>query len=679
MDITQIIQRLNHEGCNRLLADIETIDTDSRKISLAFSSERAEVPRWFGSEILGHHPGEVRLDRINDGGPLLMDHDGRDQVGVVESAHIDADGVGRATVRFGQSKRAEEIFQDVKDRIRRHVSVGYVVHNMKLVEERNDEPIYRVTDWEPTEISIVSVPADHTIGVNRALSPPDIKTPSGKDDSQAEISSPSSGESRMASAATLNTDPAENRSAGTPNTVPAQPTRTYEDEKEAALRANQKRVSDILSLGRQYNALDLAADFAARPEASLTEFQRVLLDKQGKAEPLKNPNSDIGMTQKDLRNFSILRAVRGLTAKDPRTRDEAGFEFEVSQEAAKKQTQRNSDGLIIPSDVLRHNVSGEAVMLRDGSGSMNTGSNGLTGPGNTGGAAIQTSVLAGSYIEILRNKAVFARGARVLGGLIGNLSIPRQTAATQGYWLGEGDEATFSAMDFGSVELKPKTSAANTVITRRLMEQSSMDVEALVRADLARSMALTIDRSGYYGTGSDKQPLGLAKMPGITALNFAGPHPTYEELVEMETLISEANADAEGMVYKARPSFRGYAKTTLEFQVSGSRPIWEKGGTVNGYVCDITNQIEQGDMFFGNFNDVLLGMWGGLELIADPYTLSTSGKIVLTTFQDIDWQFRRTESFMIGKAGGSPATPASKRAPSTPEPAAPANPEQAAA
>lgn len=659
MNINEIIRRANEQGTGKRIASVQSVDPATRTVELAFSST-AQVERWFGGEILGHEKGEVRLDRLNDGGPLLMDHDWTDQIGVVESARIDDDGVGRATVRFSRAPRAEEVFQDVQDGIRRHVSVGYAVHAMKLASESDEtSPVYRVTDWEPTEISLVSVPADHSVGIGRGLSHSGVKTGGeigDNDPAMTETGTEKTGENRMPG---TNTTPEPNNTPT--NTTPAQPVRDHEGERQAAMQAERNRVNGILDLGRQYGATDLAFEHARNPNGSVESLQRALLERQKGSQPVPSATSDVGMTKRDLGNFSILRAVRALSnPHDRRAQDAAGFEMEVSQEAAKKQAQRDGKGIIIPSDVLRHNPSGGFSMFRDGSGTMNTGSNGQTGPGSTGGSTVQTSVLAGSYIDILRNKAVFARGARMLGGLVGNISIPKQAAATKGYWIGEGDDATFSAMDFGAVELKPKTAAANTVITRRLLEQSSVDVEMLVRADLAKQMALTIDYSGYYGTGGENTPLGLANFQGIGGMTFAGPQPTWQELVELETLIAEKNADVDSMRFKARASFRGYAKTALKFNVNGSQIIWEDGGTVNGYPVDVTNQVSPGDLFFGNFGDVLMGMWGGLELIVDPYTRSTAGNVVLTTFQDIDWQFRRTESFIYAKGGsGAPTQPAS--------------------
>ncbi len=149
----------------------EAIDEEARTVQLAFSSETPYARCW-GNEILSHDANAIRLGRLKDGGPLLVDHDGRDHIGVIESVQIGADRVGRAVVRFGKSERAEEVFQDVKDGIRRSVSVMYLIHKSVLVEESDQLDTYKVTDWEPYEISIVSMPADTTVGVGRSANDP---------------------------------------------------------------------------------------------------------------------------------------------------------------------------------------------------------------------------------------------------------------------------------------------------------------------------------------------------------------------------------------------------------------------------------------------------------------------------------------------------------------------------
>lgn len=165
LEVGVCLQRTFHLG--RALRST-AIDLQARTVELAFSSE-TPVERWDGMEVLSHKAGACRLDRLNHGGAVLVNHDCDDQVGVVEEARIDSDRVGRAVVRFSQGEQGSEIFQDVVDGIRQLVSVSYLIHAMELTSKGGGEPdTYTVTDWEPLEISIVSVPADASVGVGRS-------------------------------------------------------------------------------------------------------------------------------------------------------------------------------------------------------------------------------------------------------------------------------------------------------------------------------------------------------------------------------------------------------------------------------------------------------------------------------------------------------------------------------
>ena len=148
---------------------LENANEDKRTVELAFSSEEP-YERFFGMEVLDHSENAVDMSRMTGGAPFLLGHDHNDQIGVIESARIDDDKIGRAVVRFSKSNRAEEIFQDVLDGIRTKVSVGYAVNDMELAEKGKDgnPDTYRVTKWMPFEASLVSIPADDSVGVGRS-------------------------------------------------------------------------------------------------------------------------------------------------------------------------------------------------------------------------------------------------------------------------------------------------------------------------------------------------------------------------------------------------------------------------------------------------------------------------------------------------------------------------------
>jgi HK97 family phage major capsid protein len=146
------------------------VDETTRTAELSFASEEA-CERLFGLEVLECTPKAVDLTRLNSGGNLLLDHDPRNVIGVIEQARVDPDRKCRARVRFGKSARAQEVFDDVTDGIRTSASVGYVIEDMKESKRDGEPPVWRVTRWTPLEISLVAVAADAGVGVGRSAEP----------------------------------------------------------------------------------------------------------------------------------------------------------------------------------------------------------------------------------------------------------------------------------------------------------------------------------------------------------------------------------------------------------------------------------------------------------------------------------------------------------------------------
>lgn len=641
-------EQINAGGSDRggvfRTVSIREIDQENRTVELAFSSE-APVARWFGDEVLDHSGGAMRLDRMQNGAAVLVNHDWDDQVGVVERIEIGSDRVARAVVRFGRGARADEIFQDVVDGIRKQVSVGYAVHKVEVENRKGQPDLVRVTDWEPFEISIVSVAADPTVGVGRsadnggeAQAARKIETRTRGSDMKTKITRDAQG----------NLVRAKVDDEGNIVEVVEVLERAGEAEQTALRRgteAEQARVRTLIQLGEQYGAQDLARD-AVRDGVAPDAFRERLLDhlNESRSRPLSETSetdAEIGMTDREVREFSFTRALRALAnPTDRRAQEAAGFEFEASRAAAER-TGREPEGLLVPADVL--------------SRAINTATSGSSA-GDTGGFSVATDLLAQSFIDMLRNRAVAMQLGTTMGGLVGNITIPRQASGASGYWIGEDADATEDGLEMDQIGMNPKTVAAYSEITRRLLMQSSLDVEALVRRDLATALALTIDKAFFYGTGSSNEPTGISNVAGINAIDFGidgagagtGQLPTYSEVVQMETEISADNADVASMAYVMGSGLRGHFKTTEKFSGSNGATIWEPGNTVNGYRTEVTNQINAGDLFFGNFADAMIGMWGGLELNADPYTHSTKGRLRIVAMQDVDFVLRRVESFCYG-------------------------------
>jgi HK97 family phage major capsid protein len=544
-------------------ARVESVD--DRRVSMSISSEMP-VGRSYGEEVLDHNPQSIDLSFLNSGrAPLLMDHDPERQIGVIESVSLDGSARKlRATVRFGKSALASEVYGDVADLIRGNVSIGYSI--AKMVKE-NDGKTYRVTNWRPVEVSIVSIPADVSVGVGRSM------------------------ETETTSEAVMET------SQITETLVEAQ---TQVAETEIPKERKMENSATVATESRAYDA------------------------------PIQ---AEVGLTQKEVRQFSFVRAINALAnPQDKRAWANAAFEREVS-DAAQKTYGRSAQGIFVPNEVVH--------AKRD-----------LTvGTASAGGNLVATDLLAASFIEMLRNRSVVQRaGATVLNGLVGNVAIPKQSGAATAYWVAESGAPTESQQTLAQVTMSPKTVGAYTDFSRKLMIQSSIDVESMVRRDLATVIALAIDAAALYGTGSNNQPTGIKLVSGINTKDFAATNPTFAELVGMESEVATDNADIGTMTYLFNPAQRGALKTTEKSSTSAGQFVWEAGNTVNGYRTETSNQVTAGDVFFGNFADLLIGFFSGLDLMVDPYSNSTSGTMRVVALQDTDIAVRNAVSFCYGDA-----------------------------
>lgn len=637
-------------GPLRRTAEVRQVDEEARTVEVAFSSE-TPVARWFGDEVLDHTPGAMNETRLANGAAVLWNHNPDIQIGVVESARVDSDRIGRAVLRFGRSQRAAEVWADIVDGVIRHISVGYFVRGVTTEEREGQPDRVTITDWEPFEISLVSVPADASVGVGRSAGEPPEEQGRNAPDTATQSQTPIV---QTDEEGTGNMIRILRNAAGHLVRAKVDDDGNILEEIEVLERASetralvqrgteaeQRRTADLLELGDQYSAQQLAAD-AIRNNTSVEEFTRSLLDhvqtNGGNSgtrgnQPLDDNAGVIGLTDEEAGNFSFLRAFRALAnPHDRRAQEEAAFEFEASR-AAEATSSREAQGIMVPADVMRR--------------ALNTSTSG-SAAGDTGGYAIANDLMAQSFIEMLRNRSVLLGLATPMGGLVGNIDIPGQASGATGYWIGEDEDAGGGTQDLRQIGLSPKTAAAFSEITRKMLQQSSLDAEALVRRDLARALALTMDTAGFYGSGSANQPLGIKNLTGINAVEFAAVQPTFAELVQLETEVSADNADVESMAYIGNAKFRGHCKTTEKFAGSNGATIWESGGTVNGYAAEITNQVADGDVFHGNFSDMIAAMWGGLDLTIDPYSNSKKGRLRIVAFQDIDFAYRNVESFAYG-------------------------------
>ena len=573
------------------LSRSEFVDEENRRVRIGVSSEEP-VERSFGMEVLGHSTDEINMEFMKSGrAPLLLDHKMDQVIGVVEEFKLDQAAQRTvAVVRFGRSDLAEEVFRDVLDGIRMNISVGYRVDKLTRMKDK-DENYYRAS-WTPLEVSSVAVPADASrkVGVGRSK----------------EIAEKARIEIMSEEKKEINLDDVRSESA------------------EAAKKEFARNSKEILDLAVKHNKRDLAHE-AISEGKSIEEFRGLLLDNISNDVPLETPK-DIGLTEKETKRFSIMRAINAMAnPTDRKAQENAKFEFEAS-EAAQREYGQTAQGIMLPDEVLRNWNQRDLSAGDDGD-------------------LIGQDYRAGDFIDVLRNNSAVMPLATMLNGLTGDVKIPKKTAAASAAFISaEGGAAGESELTIGNVSMSPKSLGAFTDITRQLMIQSSLDVENLVRNDLAASMAIAIDDAALEGSGSSGNPTGITNTSGINTVSLSSAAaPTFAEMVSMETAVRVDNALLGDLAYIVHPSNYGTLKTTEK--ATNTAQFVAVNDEINGYKAVVSPQLTANNYVFGNFNDLLVGMFGGLDVVVDPYTASSSGTVRIVALQSVDVAVRHAVSF----------------------------------
>jgi HK97 family phage major capsid protein len=677
--------------------DRSKVDGEKRTIELAFSSE-APVERWGENEVLSHEKGDYDFARLNDSHPLLLghnEHDPKTQIGVIESARVDGDKVGRAVVRFGTGQLASEIFEDVKGGIRKLVSVGY---NRTGIVESKKAPDGMMTTryrWEPSHIAIVPVPADTNVGIGRSKKRlcPDCggagtcqecdgdgeDTEGGRCDhcngngrcadcgGNGYISTAKSNESvdtsKIDNAKRANQhdnksmrillDP-KSADGGSPTAAmtPEERTKIEEGAINRDLERRKKIRSAADALGAQFKnspgaekEIRALADKAIDERTSVEDFNVTLLQAIPNVRKCETTDANIGMTKKETRGYSILRAIRSCMENNGDIANDCP-EFDYHQEAEKRY-QRRAGSFWIPADVVV-GPRGDESPNGDTRGQRDLQVNVF----GQGGAFVQTTITT-PIIEILRNKMVLKRaGIQIMGGLTGNPAIPRQTGAATAYSLSEIAALTLSTQTIDQVLMTPHRVGATNNYSKELLIQSSIDVENFMRSDMMEVTAIQWDALGFNGAGG-AQPTGIFSTAGVGSITFGGAA-TFANCVLMETQLNAANAMGGKRAYITSPTAKGKLKSAAKLLVGATTvaayPIWDGGGEdgeINGYLALDTNNIQNNAMVFGNWQDLIMGLFGGFDVVVDPYTLAKNAEVVITVNTFGDYAVRHPVSFCV--------------------------------
>jgi HK97 family phage major capsid protein/HK97 family phage prohead protease len=588
----------------RFLQSEIQVDSSARTITFPFSSE-APVQRWYGSEILVHDDKSMDTSRLNNSAPLLYNHNLDDIIGVVERAWVNTkDRRGYATVRFAKTARAEEVLGMVQDRILPNVSFMYQINDATEDPKKGE---MRVSSFTPLEVSIVTVPADQSVGIGRAWAEVEtevrvqrIEATPAQQDRAIQPAQPAKG---------VVMSEVQNTAA-----APAVVTET-ELQSKSPIAYEQSRKQAIINLVRANNLDERIGNAWISQGASMEQVSTdilAILQERGKANPTASAAS-IGMERSDVRRYSLMKAIRASATNDW---SQATLEHEASQEVAKRTGRdgRTSSSFFLPYDVQTRDatVAGSAAYL--------------VGTSNQ------------SFIELLRNRMVaYQMGATRMSGLVGNVTIPKQTVGATAYWLAsETTAVTEGNQTFAQLALTPRTVGAYTQISRLLQLQSSPDAESLIMSDLAKQVAIAADLAVLYGTGTE-QPTGITQTASIGTL-ASGTSFDYADLLEFQTDVAGNNALNSSFGYVTTHAIAALAMTRTTFTGS-AKACWEGSvldGMVAGFKAMASNQMSSATMLAGSWDTCVIGEWGVLELAVNPNDNFAQGLTGLRAFYTMD-------------------------------------------
>jgi len=572
---------------------------DEQSVRMSVSSEapvlsyvyfNGEMQRAY--EILDHAPGSVDMSRCKDG-LVILDTHGGDQIGLMRVELADRKMGG--LVEFCTGARAQEIRQDAVRKLRRNTSVGYRVDadSYRLEGEQDGIPVVRAMSWMPYEASFVPVPADPSVGVGRA---------------EAEVNKQIAGQS-------------------------GKETKKMEPKEMAGLFARAAKfgieadkVQELIDDGKGRAELDAMIVEKQAKDAEIAKKDAEALRKEVEALKARKPEA-AQATKADIeapavvigkdRKYSVMNVLRNLAGE----KSDVGFEMEISQELG-RQRGKTPKGVIIPFSALSQrdlSVSG------------------------TLSATVATYLDSANFIDLLRTKYVIGQaGVTFMPGVVGNLSIPKMSAGATAYHVAEGSDITESAPTLANVTGSPHTIGALVDVTRRMLEQSTPAIEALVRTEIEERLMRGVQIAVFAGSGDSGQPSAITTAIGINNPSVTQGAPTYAELLGFPGSIMADNAEADGQKFIMTAKVWAKLAATL-VGADGARTVLDPvSKTCIGFPYFTTEDVPANSLWFGDWSTVVVPFWGnGVEIASDNAKLFASGGITLRALLDYDVMVRQ--------------------------------------
>lgn len=650
-----------------LFADAAAAPEDAEEVFDIIISTETPVLGPRGYVVLSHAPGAIDMSLAKRGLSFLLEHGGENaplrvdpelHVGVVDDVRLE-DRKLKGRVRFGPSARAQLAKQEFVQKIRRWISVGWQPLSTRaqlLSAGKNGDPdTFLIPRWQVCEASSVSVPADANSRVGRSAGEVEFSVDGHEGDppahQEAEQMKRVQGEGGVA----LEVEDSDPR-----------PAIVVEQRSQGSggfdVVSHNKRIGEIVSVCVG-NGLQARAGEWIEQGLSVEQVKARILDLRSSellAAGAPAAETLVPLNKKDAERYNIARAIRcamGLQSSSEFGKPE-GLELEVSQEIARKAAGAgimHRGGLFVPMR-LQEELP-EAFAKQGRSASM--------GPAiPTGGAEIVNQNV-GEIIDLLRNATMCtALGARLIPGLIGQITWPRLTNDPTVQWMGTNPAsgASDSGAKFGFVTSTPKTLIGTVPIPRQLINLSNVDVQSYITNLLVTGHGIALDAGGVSGKGTDREPLGIVNNPDSQTLGMGSGVPSYKLLRQAQGQVLKRNVRGQSLAYMTTPEMAGVLSASPLASTIATGFCWTgklEDGQLAGYRAVTTNQVPIGansymgtanaadhGLILGAWANLIFTLWGALEIVPDQLTLATSGQVRITTFQMADTVNQRPEAFL---------------------------------
>ncbi|EEZ6273783.1 major capsid protein [Escherichia coli] len=644
---------------------------DQYEFEIAFSSEQPYQRQFWDEqnqemvvldEILVHTPEAVDLSRLNNNAPLLFNHNFDNHIGVVCNARIDADKVGRATVRFSKhGTLANDIRNKVIEGTMEKISVGYDIKEYHIDYAKSQ---LIVTKWIPHEVSWVSVPADDTVGLNRSLNtitvnleakrdmtkeqieeikeeqePAQVEETSVEENKEPEVEET---QERQVEENEENENLEDGKDAEHPESVDDDSSTVREaeevkEEREAApveeekieevAERSEEDEEEIRAIARELNINEDDEEFKralANKEITPEAFRTKALNKIATAQ---RNNEQINKEQIMEKTFDLNNVIRSLVDGDVLGAHEAEYSAMAATATMQRGRAARGGSVFVPAAAMRAAADGNTKAT-------------LT-------AVTDEKLLNDSYVAMLLPESVLGRlGVKVLSGLTSPTAIPKMTASSVESFgfVDENGAAPEGKAEFANVKMAPKTFAGGNPISRASLK-TVPGIATLITDHINQAVRIKLEQLILSDKENARGPAGVIKQLVDAGRVEKKAAFSYKDFLKEIAKLTDAGVPAQAIKFAMSGATAAELESTLKD--NGVSGYIIENGKLAGYDVVTSGVIPVDHIVLGSFDAITIGEWGGLELDIDDTTYRAQSAIVPRIWVDLDYVVTQPEALKV--------------------------------